>query len=157
MPFLGVLLLAVACTAPTPRDETLATQLQRLGLHYYLDEDGDFVVDLSPEPGRRQRVWIRSEVNNWNHTRIREIISLGRSFTQEPPRTLLMSLLEENYHNRFLGSWSLTRSPQEGTYLLVFVVKLNASPYNPLLIPALLEAASAADSLEKTLGIEDIY
>lgn len=123
--------------------------------HYSTDKDGDYIIDYRTKTGREQQVIVSSSINSFQGIFIREVISVSKIYTNEPlPENLPEVLLIDNYTEKYMGNWAIDK--KEDITTILFIIKL---PYNidkKFLEAGIIEAAEAADALEKALkGIED--
>ncbi len=98
--------------------------------------------------GRSQKVWLRSKLNRYQGSEIREVFSIAMEFQKEVPPQLVLNLMQDSYKNRLIGSWVLIREMPRDVYLLAFLAKVQGKTSSSLLGPAILEVAGVADQLE---------
>lgn len=140
--------LLTACSWNPPEDWNVRAYLSRAGYDFVVDEEGDFIVTIHLSAGRTQKVWIRSKVNHYQGSDIREVFSLAMEYKSEIPPALLLSLMTDSYKNRLIGSWVVIPDEERKVSLVAFLAKVQGRMSSSLLLPALLEVAAAADHLE---------
>jgi serine/threonine-protein kinase PpkA len=137
--------------APQP-DAVVRAQLDRLGIKYEIDHDGDFKIVQPAGEGRTQMSWVRSQVSEYKSLRIREIMSIGyRADGDELPADIARQLLRDT-HEKKLGAWT-----RQGG-MAIFVTKIPADADADQLKLALDATRETADTMEKTLtGAKDEF
>lgn len=150
-----IIFIALNISIYSQSDYSITDVLDSTTFHYIKDNEGDYIVDYRTKTGRTQTVIISSKINSFQGIYVRDIISVSKIFNNEPlPEKLTKVLLIDNYSEKYLGSWAI--DSKEDIITILFVIKL---PYNvdkKILEAAIIEAAEAADALEKALeGIED--
>jgi hypothetical protein len=130
---------AAAATA----DAGIRAKLQATNVPFEVDSDGDFkvVVNYKAE-GRTQLVYVRSAVETWGKSRVREVWSYA--YEGEFNALVGNRLLEASYKLK-LGSWV----KQNNRALMV--VKIDADADAEELQNAISFAAEVADEMEKEL------
>jgi hypothetical protein len=131
-----------AAGAGTP-DASVRTKLESRNVPFEVDSDGDYkvVVNYKSE-GRTQLVYVRSAVETWGKSRVREVWSYA--YEGEFNALVGNRLLEASYKLK-LGSWV----KQNNRALMV--VKLDAGADAEELQNAISFAAEVADEMEKEL------
>lgn len=146
---LSALLLASAvpaAVAATP-DAGVKKQLDALGLHYKVDDDGDFdvVFDVDEAGKRTQIAYVRSTVETYGSLRVREIWSPGYRIPDGKLSAAIGNRLLEASHEAKLGAWT-----RQGGYA-VYVVQLPADADAKALQDAVEVAVRSADEMEAEL------
>ncbi len=136
----------------TEADNVVRAQLDRLGIKYEIDNDGDFKIVQPAGEGRTQMSWVRSQVSEYKSLRIREIMSIGyRADGNELPADIARQLLRDT-HEKKLGAWT-----RQGG-MAIFVTKIPADADADQLKLALDATRETADTMEKTLtGAKDEF
>lgn len=152
---LFIIFIALNISLYSQSDYSITEVLDSTTFHYIKDNEGDYIVDYRTKTGRTQNVIISSKINSFQGIYVRDIISVSKIYNNEPlPEKLTKVLLIDNYSEKYLGSWAI--DSKEDIITILFVIKL---PYNvdkKILEAAIIEAAEAADALEKALeGIEE--
>ena len=140
--------LTSSCGWEPPVDWNVKSFLERSGYGYTVDPEGDFIVTVHLSAGRSQKVWLRSKLNRYQGSEIREVFSIAMEFQKEVPPQLVLNLMQDSYKNRLIGSWVLIREMPRDVYLLAFLAKVQGKTSSSLLGPAILEVAGVADQLE---------
>ncbi len=148
-----VLGLAVCGTAFTQEakqgDARLTLQLDRMGIHYKITDEGNYSVDYDLKGGRRQTVYIMGQTEKYKDTEIRELWSRAGVFDDVPSADVMRDLLEESGTAK-IGFWSIEQN-DSGSYIVYYSVKvpvyLRDSDFSSLLDLT----ANVADSKEKEL------
>lgn len=148
LPVALIVLLLSSCSWNPPEDWNVRAYLTRAGYRFTVDTEGDFIVTIHLSAGRTQKVWIRSKVNHYQGSDIREVFSLALEYKGEIPPALLQSLMTDSYKNRLIGSWVVIPDLERKVSLVAFLAKVQGRMSSSLLLPALLEVAAAADQLE---------
>lgn len=136
-------------------DAKVKKLLDKQNLSYQIDQDGDFKVnspstELEGNLLGSEEVWIISHLKNYEDLPIREIFSLVLALPNNISASLLESLLQDSYNNRFLGSWVIIRKEPNLNYL-AYLVKIigDINQYN--LLPILKEVTKASLAMREVL------
>jgi hypothetical protein len=145
--------LMLSITLHSQSGYSIKKTLDSTTFKYFVDGDGDFIVDYTTRTGRDQHVIIRNNINSFQSVEIREVLSIAQIFNDKSvPENLTNYLLIDNYSSKYLGNWAIHKKDSIST--IIFIVKL---PYNSdkyFIEAAITEAAEAADALEKALEDE---
>ncbi|MBE9013747.1 hypothetical protein IQ250_26520, partial [Pseudanabaenaceae cyanobacterium LEGE 13415] len=96
--------LAQTRNTPTP-DARVKAALDKAGLKYEIDRDGDFKLVMELPNGRTQLVFVRSETQKLNDNfEIREIISPAYKSNGELSKDIANRLLTDSARKK-LGGW----------------------------------------------------
>lgn len=154
---LALLLAAVAAPALAEKAETeaptadprIAPLLKKLGYGYEIDADGDYKLVMAVgEDERTQLVFVRSTVETYGDTRIREIWSpayAGNGSTFPGP---VANRLLEASNALKMGAWV----KNDGHAILV--IKIDADADADTLDDAISAAVTSADEMERELAEE---
>lgn len=135
-------------------DTRISAALDRQGMKYEIDEDGDFriVFPTDDDGDRTQLVIVNSNTEKiGDKLEIREIWSLGYLNDSSVPSALVKKAakLSQNY---IIGAWEVI-----GENRLAFVAKVPAVMEDDLLRIAIVNVAQKADAFEKdTLGTDEL-
>lgn len=149
-----VLLLPLGLAAEGKPDARVQAMLDRVGLDYDIDEDGDFTVEFEQPGGRTQFATILSATEKYDGIEIREIYSDSGAFEAEPDLYTLLDLMTESGSNK-LGCWALDED--DGLYYLYYTIKLPVSHTANDLAKMLDFAAMVADEREDQFFGTDDY
>ena len=142
--------LAFAAAAPAAaEDASVATRLDREGLEYQVDDDGDYKVMFNyTDEGRTQLAFVSGETQTVAGLTIREIFSpAGRVKQDGIDGRKALELLEASAQMK-LGSWEI-----RGDVLYLVIKVLDGASSSEL--SSLLDiAAGAADDMEIELSGE---
>lgn len=149
--FLFLLLLPLPLMAQS--DSFIKHSLDESTFKYFIDKDGDYIIDYKTSTGRKQNIVVRANTNKFQDIEVREIISIAARFKDKPvPEKLTKYLLIDNYSLKYLGNWAIHKKENINTVL--FIVKLPKDSDLNYLEAAIIEAAEAADALERALEEE---
>ena len=150
---LAALALSPPLAAQSP-DLSLAPLLDTLGYTYQVDEDGDYRLLMEvPDSDRTQLVFVRSLVEEFGSSRVREVWSPALEAQGEFPEDVANHLLQASAGLK-LGGWE-----RHGRHA-VLVVKIPAAADAFALGDAITAADVAADRMELEMGgpdAEDAY
>lgn len=157
---LGCLALALWCGVQSAsaqdapkHDERIQKLLDKEGIKYEIDSDGDFkLVYEVGEAGRTQLAFIRSHTETYRNLEIREIWSPAyKSDAETLPSDIANMLLEDNAKKK-LGAWQ-----KQGQHA-VFVTQIPADADFETVLSALKAALETADAIEEQLtGATDAF
>jgi hypothetical protein len=135
---------AIAATA----DASVKQKLDAKGTPYKVDQDGDYeiTVRFRDDNNRGQVVYVRSEIDNTDRHRIRQIWSYAWGGDGDQFPAALANRLLESSATKILGAWA-----KHGKRA-VFVIRLDADASADELDEAIDFAASVADDMEKELS-----
>lgn len=152
-----MLLAAGAANAGNSPDATVGRKLDKLGLKYEVDADGDYKLLFEVDGGRSQIVWVRSPIETLGGMRIREVLSIsGKS--PKPSNTDEMTdaataataaLLASNRQK--LGGWVLKGSDDSQAFYYVAQIPADLGPDDLDLV--VRSVAKDADGFEAMLEV----
>lgn len=135
-------------SAPLPVQEVLAQS----GLEYQKHESGHFMVEMPVTEKIKQSVFITKETEYYERADVRKIWSLAAMKSEAPTAEMTMRLLEQSGRTK-LGSWTIEQDPK-GNYLVIYVVKMDATATGDVLKSTVDYAAKITSAMAKELAIE---
>lgn len=135
-------------------DRRVAPLLDKAGIDYSIDDDGDYKIILDVGDGRTQLLYVISNTNQVDNMEIREVWSF--SVIKEDGLTYeeLDRMLRENARLK-LGCWQVVTN--SGKDVALFCVQMDANSNSETLGNIVRYVASKADALEKDiLGTDDL-
>jgi len=135
-------------------DPRVKAALEKLGLKYEVDEDGDFKVGMKFDDGRTQVAWITSQTEQLGKMEIREVSSAAYRSNGPISDKIANQLLADSAQKK-LGAWQTFNNGK--TYVAVFSAKIDASGSPEMLESSLRVVLYSADSMEKTLTNKDDF
>jgi hypothetical protein len=147
---------AIAQTKKTPTsDARVKAALDKAGLKYEVDRDGDFKLVMELPNGRTQLVFVRSETQKLNDSyEIREIISPAfksdGAFSGEVANRLLTDSARKK-----LGGWQTISDGKSS--IAIFCSKVMANTNAESLIASIQATVLTADEMEKQLTNKDDF
>lgn len=147
--------IAPAQTGSKPTgDQRVKAALEKLGLKYEVDADGDFKVGMKFEDGRTQVAWITSQTQQLGKMEIREIMSPAYRSTGPISDKIANQLLADSSQKK-LGAWQTVNNGT--THVAVFSAKINATSSPEMLETSLQVVLYSADAMEKNLTGKDDF
>lgn len=131
-------------------DPRVQRALDRLGLKYRVDSDGDFVLIFDLGRGRSQQVFINSETYMYAGLEIRPVWSIAGKTDGPPAPELMYHLLLDNRAVKF-GSWRVSAN-EGGVHIITFAAQVAAGADADFLLPVIQMVTEKADELEEMLG-----
>lgn len=141
-------------STPTTGDPRVKAALEKEGLKYEVDQDGDFRVGMRFSDGRTQIVLIRSATEQVGGMEIRELLSPAYKVKGKLSADVANKLLADSA-NKKLGAWQVF-SNQEYS-IAVFSSRIPAGSNPDDLIATLQVTLRSADSMEKALSGKDDF
>ncbi|MDX2232485.1 MAG: hypothetical protein NW220_22835 [Leptolyngbyaceae cyanobacterium bins.349] len=135
-------------------DPRVKTVLDKLGLKYEVNQDGDFKVGMEMQNGRTQLAWINSQTEKLGNIEIREIISPGYRSNGAIPEKVANQLLADSAQKK-LGAWQVMSNGT--THVAVFVAKIESNGNPAVMEAALRLVLYSADEMEKALTGKDDF
>ncbi|WJI24189.1 hypothetical protein RHP47_00485 [Thermosynechococcus sp. QKsg1] len=136
-------------------DVRVSRILDRLGIRYQVDEDGDYRVVFELSNGRTQQAFIDSKTQQLGSYEIRDVWSVGYSCEGFLDQEIANYLLIENA-NKKIGAWEL-RPLADNRYIAVFCTKVAADCDPEALYTSIRVVLEVADELEKVLEAGDRF
>lgn len=135
-------------------DPCVKAALDKLGLKYEVDEDGDFKVGLRLSDGRTQVGWITSSTEKLDTLEIRQVISLGYRSQAAISGEVANRLLADNARRK-IGAWQTFQNDKGSTAW--FSAKISTSMSADELGKTIEAVLSSADEMEKELTNKDDF
>lgn len=144
--------LGGASTTDAPYDAGVKALLDRGGLIYEIDDDGDFKMVYEVGDGRTQLVYVRSQTEEYDGLVIREVWAPAyKAEADQLPADVANLLLESSFNSK-MGAWVKMNR------MAIFVVKLDGGADLETLEKAISFAVEKADQMEEQLtGEADAY
>ena len=144
-------MIAGCLLAPSAQaeDASVKARLDAKGIHFEVDDDGDYRVTFSyDKEGRTQLVFVEGKTEDVDGLRVRQIFSPAARLSKTPiSDAKTKELLEDNSTNK-LGAWEISGD------ILYFVIKIPDTLDAAQLESTMNIAASAADDMEAKLSGE---
>ena len=137
-------------------DDRVRKLLDKEGLKYTCDDDGDFKLHYEIDKNRSQYVFISSETSKYGNMEIREVWSVGYITKEEffmAPNVMRELLLDSS--KRKLGAWELLRSG--GKEVGIFSAKISADVDLTTLLYTIRGVVNTADEVEDKLTSRDNF
>lgn len=143
--------------APLPVAEVLAQS----GLEYKKHESGHYLIDVAiDEKGSEksdkkdaesttQEVFVTKDIEYYERADVRKIWSLAATTSTAPSAETALRLLQQSARTK-IGSWSIEQD-QQGQYLMIYVVKLDATATAATLRSTVEYTAKITQSMSKEL------
>lgn len=136
--------------APLPVTEILdATDLtfeKHDSGHYQVDFDGS-------DKDTKQTVYISKDVEYYERADIRKIWTFAETLTEQPSADIMMKLLGQSSRTK-VGSWAIEQA-SDGNYLVMFVVKMDATASADAVQSTMEYVAKLAVSMKKELNSKE--
>ena len=131
--------------APLPIKEVLAQS----GLEYEQHDSGHFQIDVNLEKKATQKVFVTKETEYYERADVRKIWSLAATTKEAPSADTALRLLQQSARTK-LGSWSIEQD-ESGNYLMIYVVKLDATATPDVVKSTVEYAAKITNVMSKEL------
>ncbi|WP_174220865.1 hypothetical protein [Borrelia turcica] len=137
-------------------DKRIKKILDNNKIEYRIDKENDFIV-FKPLDGTTIEIIIRSKLNSYQNSKIREIFGVVETFDVNSNRIneISESLMNDSYNNRVFGSWEIIHDPERGNNSLVYIVKAEENAKEIFLLDVLAEVASTIDIFKKVIKSND--
>lgn len=140
-------------SSPATLDSRVAAALQGAGQNY-VDDGGDFQLNLTLDGGRTQRAWVASATARAGNLELRDVWSVAYRAPGAISLDLARLLLRANAGST-LGAWQVNQNAEE--FLVVFSAPIAADADAAALRETVAAVARTADRMEQELGGEDRY
>lgn len=154
--------------APLPITEVLT----RAELPYTTHNTGHFEVQFDQEekkdekdakeakdakdviaPKEKQSVFVTKDIEYYERADVRKLWSLAKASKEAPSQEVMMKLLQQNARTK-LGAWTVEQTA-DGEYLIIYVVKMDATCTPDTLKSAMQYVSKLTVSMKKELSPKD--
>ncbi|SCW27001.1 hypothetical protein SAMN02983004_00183 [Borreliella japonica] len=134
-------------------DKRIKKFLDKNKIEYKIDSENDFVAFKNINNSEREEVIIRSRLNSYKNSKIREIFGIVKVFdvNTQKIKEIAGSLMNDSYNNRVLGSWEIIHNAERGINSLVYIVKAEEFASEAFLLDAIDEIASTITIFKKII------
>lgn len=134
-------------------DKRIKKFLDKNKIEYKIDSESDFIAFKDINSNEREEVIIRSRLNSYKNSKIREIFGIVKVFdvNTQKIKEISDSLMSDSYNNRVLGSWEIIHNAERGINSLVYIVKAEEFASETLLLDAIDEIASTITIFKKII------
>ncbi|KEO62610.1 hypothetical protein [Borreliella garinii] len=134
-------------------DKRIKKFLDKNKIEYKIDSENDFIAFKDINSNEREEVIIRSRLNSYKNSKIREIFGIVKVFdvNTQKIKEISDSLMSDSYNNRVLGSWEIIHNAERGINSLVYIVKAEEFASETLLLDAIDEVASTITIFKKII------
>lgn len=133
--------------APLPVEEIL----KRTELTYTKHDSGHFQVDFDgSDKDSKQTVFIAKHVEYYERADIRKVWTFAETLTEQPTQEVAMKLLGQSSRTK-VGSWAIEQA-EDGNYLVMFVVKMDATAAPDAVESTMQYVAKLAVAMKKELN-----
>lgn len=132
--------------APLPVTEVLT----RAELKYTAHTTGHFEVQFDQENKEKQSVFVTKDIEYYDRADIRKVWSLAKAMKEAPSQEMMMKLLQQSARTK-MGAWTVEQTP-EGEYLVIYVVKLDATATPDVLKSAMEYVSKLTVAMKKELS-----
>ena len=128
-------------------DKRLIKEMDKTGLKYDIDKDGDVKLILKFSNDKRsQIIYVRSATSEFHGLEIRKVMSPGYKIKKRIPHRILERMLQQNMKTK-IGAWSLLGNNK--TSLGMFVAQISAEADSDVIKKVIEAVAVTADEFEK--------
>ncbi|WKC58203.1 hypothetical protein [Borrelia sp. P9F1] len=152
-----VILILVSCKDKNIiYDKRIKKILDNNKIEYRIDKEGDFVI-LKPSHDATVEIIIRSKLNSYQNSKIREIFGVVETFDVNSNRIneISESLMSDSHNNRIFGSWELINDSERGNSSLVYTVKADENAKEIFLLDVFEEVATTISIFKKVIKSDD--
>jgi serine protease Do len=132
--------------APLPITEVLT----RAELKYTAHPTGHFEVQYDQDDKQKQSVFVTKDVEYYERADVRKVWSLARASKEPPSQEIMMKLLQQSARTK-MGAWTVEQTA-DGEYLIIYVVKLDATATPDTLKSAMEYVSKLTVSMKKELA-----
>lgn len=132
--------------APLPITEVLT----RAELKYTAHPTGHFEVQYDQDDKQKQSVFVTKDVEYYERADVRKVWSLARASKEAPSQEIMMKLLQQSARTK-MGAWTVEQTA-DGEYLIIYVVKLDATATPDTLKSAMEYVSKLTVSMKKELA-----
>ncbi|WP_182117514.1 hypothetical protein [Borrelia sp. A-FGy1] len=148
-----VVLILICCKDKNINyDKRIKKILDNNRIEYRIDKENDFIVFKTLD-GTTIDIIIRSKLNSYQNSKIREIFGIVETFDVNSNRIneISESLMNDSYNNRVFGSWEIIHDPERGINSLVYIVKVEENAKEIFLLDLLEEIAATIYIFKKVI------
>ncbi|WNY60590.1 hypothetical protein QIA03_02935 [Borreliella bissettiae] len=134
-------------------DKRIKKFLDKNKIEYKIDSENDFIAFKDINNTEREEVIIRSRLNSYKNSKIREIFGIVKVFdiNTQKIKEISDSLMSDSYNNRVFGSWEIIHNAEKGINSLAYIVKAEEFASNTFLLDAIDEIASTINIFKKII------
>ncbi|WP_215537492.1 hypothetical protein [Borreliella bavariensis] len=149
-----IILTLISCNHKNIQyDKRIKKFLDKNKIEYKIDSENDFIAFKDINGNEKEEVIIRSRLNAYKNSKIREIFGIVKVFdvNTQKIKEISDSLMSDSYNNRVLGSWEIIHNAERGINSLVYIVKAEEFASETLLLDAIDEIASTITIFKKII------
>ncbi|WNY65376.1 hypothetical protein [Borreliella carolinensis] len=134
-------------------DKRIKKFLDKNKIEYKIDSENDFIAFKDINNNEREEVIIRSRLNSYKNSKIREIFGIVKVFdiNTQKIKEISDSLMSDSYNNRVFGSWEIIHNAEKGINSLAYIVKAEEFASDTFLLDAIDEIASTINIFKKII------
>ncbi len=134
-------------------DKRIKKFLDKNKIEYKIDSENDFIAFKDINNNEKEEVIIRSRLNSYKNSKIREIFGIVKVFdiNTQKIKEISDSLMSDSYNNRVFGSWEIIHNAERGINSLVYIVKAEEFANDTFLLDAIDEIASTISIFKKII------
>lgn len=132
--------------APLPITEVLT----RAELKYTAHPTGHFEVQYDQDDKQKQSVFVTKDVEYYERADVRKVWSLAKASKEAPSQEVMMKLLQQSARTK-MGAWTVEQTA-DGEYMIIYVVKLDATATPDTLKSAMEYVSKLTVSMKKELA-----
>ncbi|WKC91217.1 hypothetical protein [Borreliella carolinensis] len=134
-------------------DKRIKKFLDKNKIEYKIDSENDFIAFKDINNNEREEVIIRSRLNSYKNSKIREIFGIVKVFdiNTQKIKEISDSLMSDSYNNRVFGSWEIIHNTEKGINSLAYIVKAEEFASDTFLLDAIDEIASTINIFKKII------
>ncbi|WNY64466.1 hypothetical protein QIA00_03340 [Borreliella americana] len=134
-------------------DKRIKKFLEKNKIEYKIDSENDFVAFKNINNNEKEEIIIRSRLNSYKNSKIREIFGIVKVFdiNTQKIKEISDSLMSDSYNNRVFGSWEIIHNAERGINSLVYIVKAEEFASDTFLLDAIDEIASTINIFKKII------
>jgi hypothetical protein len=132
--------------APLPVTEVLKS----VDLEYSQHESGHYEVSFEPTKDEKVSVFVTKDIEYYEQADVRKIWTLTQVAQEAPSSETMMKLLQQSARTK-LGAWTVEQN-QNGEYLILYMVKLDATASGDAVKSTMEYVAKLSASMKKELA-----
>ncbi|WNY69974.1 hypothetical protein [Borreliella andersonii] len=155
--FFGMIIIVFAIISCNHKniqyDKRIKKFLDKNKIEYKIDPENDFIAFKNINNNEKEEVIIRSRLNSYKNSKIREIFGIVKAFdiNTQKIKEISDSLMSDSYNNRVFGSWEIIHNAERGINSLVYIVKAEEFASDTFLLDAIDEIASTITIFKKII------